>query len=90
MERRRAAASPPARGRPAPGTYCDTVLLDVGCKHCSTNSMLNYFKAHPDIGINLKKPLKLAHQPFTRKNKYEALYRTSGAASGRGRPRAER
>ena len=38
--------------------------------------MYNYFKTHPQIAVNLKKPLKLAHLEFTAANRLRTLYRT--------------
>ena len=51
----------PNKQLPQAGRYCDPVLIQAGCKHCATNSMYNYFKQHPLITVNIKKPLKLAH-----------------------------
>ena len=36
--------------------------------------MYNYFKQHPDITVNIKKPLKLAH--LEKSEEALALYRT--------------
>ena len=49
-------------------------MIQAGCKHCATNSMYNYFKQHPDITVNIKKPLKLAH--LEKSEEALALYRT--------------
>jgi hypothetical protein len=39
------------------GVYCSPVLMDVGCGHCGTNSMYNYFAAHKLVSVAARKPM---------------------------------
>jgi len=64
----------PSKKLPTPGRYCDPVLIQAGCKHCATNSMYNYVKGHPQVTVNIKKPLKLAH--LERSDAALTMYRT--------------